>query len=108
MTSRSNFSSTGRWPDRVVTGPGAKAPEANDPWLGTKEAARYLGGISPRTLERWRVEGGNNTPPYAKLGPGVRSRVLYRQSDLDAWLARFSGYRSTSEYGGREEKDEQA
>lgn len=66
-----------------------------DPWLVTKEAARYL-HASHRTLERWRVEGTGG-PPFTKVGPGLRARVLYRRSDLDGWLARFR-YRSTSEY----------
>jgi excisionase family DNA binding protein len=47
-------------------------------------------GLSKRTLERWRVSGDG--PPFAKLG----KRVLYRQSDLDDWIASRL-CRSTSE-----------
>lgn len=47
-------------------------------------ASQYLGGasspISPRTLQRWRLEGVG--PTYIKLGRLVR----YRLSDLNAYL----------------------
>ena len=64
-------------------------------FLTTIEVAEML-RISRRTLERMRVEGTG--PRYLKVGPGKRSRVLYRQSEVDAWLARFD-FGSTSEYG---------
>lgn len=73
---------------------GKGAAQDSDVCLVTKEAAQYL-HASPRTLERWRVDGDG--PPYIKLGPGLRAKVLYRLRDLDAWLARFR-YNSTSEY----------
>lgn len=64
-------------------------------YLTTIEVAEML-RISRRTLERMRVEGTG--PRYLKVGPGKRSRVLYRQADVEEWLARFQ-YGSTSEYG---------
>jgi helix-turn-helix protein len=70
-----------------------------EPWLRTKEAARHV-KMSPRTLERWRVQGDG--PVFSKAGPGLRARVLYRRSDLDAWLVQRE-HRSTREYGGRTE-----
>jgi predicted DNA-binding transcriptional regulator AlpA len=63
--------------------------------LTTIEVAEML-RISRRTLERMRVEGTG--PRYLKVGPGKRSRVLYRQGDVLDWLDRFQ-YGSTSEYG---------
>jgi len=51
--------------------------------------------ISKRTLERMRVDGTG--PRYLKAGPGKRSRVLYRQSEVLSWLESQS-YGSTSEY----------
>lgn len=63
--------------------------------LTTIEVAGML-RISRRTLERMRVDGTG--PRYLKVGPGKRSRVLYRQTDVVEWLGRFS-YGSTSEYG---------
>lgn len=63
--------------------------------LTTIEVAGML-RISRRTLERMRVDGTG--PRYLKVGPGKRSRVLYRQSEVEAWLGRFN-YGSTSEYG---------
>jgi excisionase family DNA binding protein len=50
------------------------------PCLGSREAASYL-NLSLRTLEDWRRTGTG--PAYAKLG----ARVVYRLSDLDAWVA---------------------
>lgn len=64
-------------------------------FLTTVEVATML-RISRRTLERMRVEGTG--PRYIKVGPGKRSRVLYRQQDVEDWLSRFS-FGSTSEYG---------
>lgn len=63
-------------------------------FLISNEAAGLL-RISRRTLERMRVDGTG--PRYLKAGPGKRSRVLYRQSDILAWLERQT-YGSTSEY----------
>jgi hypothetical protein len=53
------------------------------PFLTTKEAATYL-RMSPRTIERLRVEGKG--PPYRKCGRGKKAKVLYAIGDLDAWL----------------------
>ena len=63
-------------------------------FLTTVEAAKLL-RISRRTLERMRVDGTG--PRYLKVGPGKRSRVLYRQSELLTWLEQHA-YGSTSEY----------
>lgn len=62
--------------------------------LTTVEAAEYL-GLSPRTLEDMRVTGKG--PRYYKLGPGKRSKVVYRREDLEGWVNQF-GYGPTSEY----------
>ncbi|MBT3069263.1 helix-turn-helix domain-containing protein [Rhodomicrobium sp. Az07] len=62
--------------------------------LTTVEAAAFL-RLSPRTLEDMRVTGTG--PRYFKLGPGKRSKVVYRKEDLEAWFTRF-GFNSTSEY----------
>lgn len=48
--------------------------------LTQAETAEHL-RLSERTLERWRVSGSG--PVFVKLG----RRVLYRQSDLDEWIA---------------------
>ena len=81
--------------------PGSAGTQAHDDGDGrtlltTAEAAHVL-RLSPRTLERFRVEGTG--PSYLKAGPGKRARVLYRLEDLQAWLnqSRFS---STSDYCG--------
>lgn len=63
--------------------------------LTTIEAAKVL-RLSPRTLERHRVQGTG--PSYMKAGRGLRARVLYAPDDLNAWIARKYG--STSEYQG--------
>lgn len=64
-------------------------------FLTTIEVAEML-RLSRRTLERMRVEGTG--PRYLKAGPGKRSRVLYREADVVAWIDRFQ-FGSTSEYG---------
>ncbi len=55
----------------------------------TPETARYL-GISPRTMEKWRITGGG--PPYMK----VNGLVLYDLQRVDEWLEAHVR-RSTSE-----------
>jgi predicted DNA-binding transcriptional regulator AlpA len=44
-----------------------------------QKLAQFL-GLSPRTLESWRLTGG--APAYIKVG----RRVRHRRSDLEAWL----------------------
>ena len=48
--------------------------------VSTQQAAEYLGGFKPNTLEGWRVQGVG--PAYVKCGRLVR----YRVADLDAYL----------------------
>lgn len=50
-----------------------------DTLLTTNDAAARI-CLSARTLEKWRITGEG--PNYIKAG----KRVLYRQSDLLAWL----------------------
>ena len=61
--------------------------------LTTIEAAKFL-RLSPRTLERLRVQGDG--PRFMKAGRGLRARVLYTPSDLHDWVSHKFG--STSEY----------
>lgn len=49
-------------------------------YLSTREAAAWL-GLSPRTLERYRVTGEG--PVFHRLG----SRVRYLLTDIEAWAA---------------------
>lgn len=49
------------------------------PCLNTDDAARYV-ALAPATLTTLRCRGGG--PRFIKL----RSRVVYRVADLDAWL----------------------
>ena len=60
-------------------------------YLNTREAAEYL-GLSPRTLDRYRVSGDG--PVFLKLG----GRVGYLREDLDHWL-RTRRRASTSDDG---------
>lgn len=60
-------------------------------YLSTREAAAFL-GLSPRTLDRYRVTGEG--PPFFKFG----SRVRYLKADLEAW-AQTRRRRSTSDDG---------
>ncbi len=63
-------------------------------YLTTREAAAFL-KISPRTLERLRITGGG--PRFTKVGTSIRSRVVYKRSDLIEWMEGRS-FGSTSEY----------
>lgn len=49
----------------------------------TREAAEML-GVSPRTLESWRIHGGG--PRFASFGAGPRGAVRYRASDLEEYI----------------------
>ena len=60
-------------------------------YLSTRKAARRL-GLSPRTLDRYRVTGGG--PVYHQFGKAVR----YLQEDLDEWST-SRRRRSTSDDG---------
>jgi hypothetical protein len=55
-------------------------PAHPDALLCTVEAAFML-GLSPRTLEAFRLRGGG--PPYVAL---TRKAIRYKRRDLDAWI----------------------
>jgi predicted DNA-binding transcriptional regulator AlpA len=57
---------------------------APSPLLTGPETARYL-GIKPQTLRKWRLTG--HGPPFVRIGDSPRSRVAYRLSDIEAWVA---------------------
>jgi len=63
-------------------------------FLTTIEVAEML-RVSRSTLERMRVDGTG--PRYLKVGPGKRSRVIYREQEILTWLETFN-FGSTSEY----------
>lgn len=71
-----------------------------DKLVDTRAAAPLM-GITPSTLENWRVLGGG--PPFHKL-PGRFGKVLYAPADIAAWLEkrRFS---STAEAAAAEGAD---
>jgi len=48
--------------------------------MNQDQAASYL-GLSPRTLEQWRLKGGG--PAFVRMSQRC---VRYRQVALDAWL----------------------
>ena len=60
--------------------------------LDTKATAPRL-GVSPGTLENWRVRG---TGPRFIKTPGLRGKVLYDPTDIEAWKD-ANRYQSTSE-----------
>lgn len=65
--------------------------------LNTEQAAKRF-GLSPRTLERYRVTGEG--PEFVKLGHSVR----YSASALNRWL-KGRTRRSTSDDGGESKKN---
>lgn len=68
--------------------------ELQSPHLSTEQAAQYV-GISPKTLEAYRYQGGG--PRFAKLGA---RRVVYARQDLDAWIEACKRT-STADHGVR-------
>ena len=57
-------------------------------YISTREVAAFL-GLSPRTLDRYRVTGAG--PKFHKFG----NRVRYLRADVEAWAAERR-YSSTS------------
>ena len=55
------------------------------PLMDEFQAGRYIGGerspVSPRTLQRWRLEGTG--PKFVSVGRLIR----YQRSSLDLWLS---------------------
>ena len=49
-------------------------------YLSTRKAAASL-GLSPRTLDRYRLSGEG--PAYYRFG----NRIVYHRADLEAWAA---------------------
>lgn len=64
---------TGEW---IMTD---RTEHGDDVLLTTREAARLI-GVSPKTLERWRVLGTG--PRYFRF----RQTVRYRRSDVEAFI----------------------
>ena len=56
-------------------------PQNADALLFTVEAA-FLLGLSPRTLESFRLRGGG--PPFISV---TRKAIRYRRGDLNSWIA---------------------
>lgn len=73
----------------------ARALPADDPLYDTKSAAAYL-GISPSSLERYRLTG-KPAIDFIKF-PGRRGAVRYRKSVLEAFIT-SSVKTCTSDYG---------
>ena len=65
--------------------------ETDRNYLSTRQAAEWL-GLSPRTLDRYRVTGEG--PVFHRFG----SRVRYLLADLEAW-AKSRRRTSTSDDG---------
>ncbi len=65
-------------------------------YMGTREAAALL-GLSPRTLDRYRVTGQG--PAFHRFG----TRIRYARADLVAWAAERRRT-STSDDGDREDR----
>lgn len=77
MGTPSNFTKV-----HVYEEPGGRAiPEHPAALLYTVEAA-FLLGLSPRTLEAFRLRGGG--PPYIAV---TRKAIRYRRQDLEIWIA---------------------
>ncbi len=62
--------------------------------LDPKRTAQMLGGVSVKTLAKWRCAGGG--PPFIKMG----SRVLYAMADVERYIAELPRHRSTADTVG--------
>jgi hypothetical protein len=71
----------------------------NDLILTEIQAAIFLGDISPKTLQAWRVSGRG--PVFIKVGRLVR----YRMEDLEKFLQQ-NRRRSTSDVGPMGEEED--
>ena len=60
--------------------------------LLTQQGLSELIGVSPRTLERWRVEGSG--PRFCRAG----RKILYPSEDVEKWLL-ANRRSSTSDHG---------
>lgn len=49
-------------------------------------AAADVLGLSPKTLQNWRIKGGG--PVFTKLGSGKRAPVRYRVENLREFIER--------------------
>ncbi len=67
----------------------ATVTNAADELLDTGPAAGVI-GVAANTLSVWRMHGRHNLP-FIKIG----SRVKYRRSDLEKWLAARTGTSTT-------------
>ena len=50
-------------------------------WITNDEAAELL-GITPGTLENWRVQQREDQPKCHKIGRNIK----YKPSDVEAWI----------------------
>ena len=77
--------------------PGSKEDQAAAQGLDTREAAAWL-GLSPKTLERYRVSGEG--PDFHKSG----DRVRYLLTDLEAWASARRWSSASEERAARRRK----
>jgi hypothetical protein len=57
-------------------------PEGFKNLLNTKQAAEYLGIVSPRSLEKWRKSSRPKGPKWIN----IEGKIGYRISDLDHFI----------------------
>jgi predicted DNA-binding transcriptional regulator AlpA len=60
----------------------SKATQKAETYLDRNQLAALL-RVTRRTIDLWHMRGNN--PPYLRVG---RRKVLYRRSDVEAWLDR--------------------
>jgi len=61
--------------------PVPEIPLTEKVYLTTEELAAFLGGMSPRTLERWRLEGTGPDPISL-----TAKNILYSRATVDEWM----------------------
>lgn len=81
MTPRRKTTRTKRSPAAAL----ADISLRDDCLLSTAQAARAI-GMSAKTLRQLRCD--RQGPPCLKMGTTSQSRVVYRRSALEAWIAK--------------------
>ena len=81
-------------PPEGAGGEGKGDPRTNENYLDTREAAAWL-GLSPKTLERYRVSGEG--PDFQRFG----ARVRYLLADIEAWASARRRVSTSEERGAR-------
>jgi len=78
--------------------------EPSETLLTTQEVATHL-RLTSQTLTKWRKEGDG--PPFIRLGERPRGRIVYRWSDVSAWLDSHGDDGSSQTIGSADSREQE-